>query len=374
MSLNFDNSNNKVKLIRKVDSKSKKSKGNHNDSAFFRNTILLPVFGVSLYELGKYQGKKESKVVVNAPFLDVLRKMMEHKPCNWTHTRKYYFIKFIDGLMKYNVNGTNQENAETLVRYAMLAFFPKDEEQALTLHELFGSISADKLGDIAENISNDTYGKIANKIKDYGDKSTNVFTKLFATAGHLSTVALSKLANFGFKKMGTYLGHGAFKLADWYTGFNDELFLQNKGEIGIINSIKNKLSFGLLKNYRIPGVRVGKNVFYELTKEAVKNISGCIPILAEQVKKYGLKSATKVIEDNKNTENSVPEVGLEDKLKINSLNVSGLLEFIYTVFLSYVGDSVSEALIPNKMKNQIDWLIKGYFHTNAVTKKQNIWE
>ena len=89
---------------------------------------------------------KQHSIVVNGEILEYLRRRFDTKPENWQKSPRYYFIKFLDKLMKYDDNIKDEELILTL-KYIILAVVPTSD----SFHEqFFGSIVSSILSEIKE--------------------------------------------------------------------------------------------------------------------------------------------------------------------------------------------------------------------------------
>lgn len=321
------------------------------------------IAGYGIYKLGKQAGKREGRKeaqVVYVPVLDAIQKMLENKPKNWTHTRKYYFIKLVDGLKSYDKEKTSKEEAERLVRYAMLAFFPKDEKQALTFAGILGT-PIEKLAQSVEDATQDVMNNLdknldADKVNPFGFKGFGLgflhSLEYYGTKAlsFLGKKIVSPVVNTAVLSVG-YLGANT---ADWFTNFNDEMFLENKGEFlwAKVKNIKwaaDKLTFGYFKNgiEKLPDFNVVNKATKPLVEQAAKDF---VPLLAEAVQKFGTKAVEKVKSDQNNIENSVKEKNVDDSLGLNDLNIPGLAKFVYWNLVYYIGDKVCKSVLPERLR------------------------
>jgi hypothetical protein len=336
------------------------------------------IAGYGIYKLGVQNGRREGRKeaqVVYVPALDAIQKMLENKPKKWTHTRKYYFIKLVDGLKSYDKKKTSEEDAERLVRYAILAFFPKDEKQALTFAGLLGT-PIEKFAQAAEDATQDVMNNLdknldADKVNPFGFKGFGLgFLHFLERCGTRALSFVGKkvvapVVNTAALNVG-YLGANT---ADWFTNFNDEMFLENKGEFlwAKVENIKwaaDKLTFGYFKNgiNKLPDFNVANKATKPLVEQAAKDF---VPLLADAVQKFGDKAAEKARSEkvysprgdldeapykNINIENSVKEKGVDDLLGLNDLNIPGLAKFIYWTLIYSIGDKVCNSILPERLR------------------------
>lgn len=322
------------------------------------------IAGYGIYKLGEQAGKRKGRKeapVVYVPALDAIQKMLENKPEKWTHNRKYYFIKLIDGLKSYDKEKISKEEAERLARYAILTSFPKDKKQALTFSAILGGTPIEKLAQVAEDAAQDVMNNLdknldADKVNPFGFKGFGFgFLHLLERCGTralnfvgkkvVAPVVSTAALNFG------YLGANTL---DWFTDFNDEMFLENKGEF-LRTKVENfkwaadKLTFGYFKNgiNKLPDFNVVNKATKPLVEQAAKDF---IPLLAEAVQKFGAKAVEKVKSDPKNMENSVKEKGVNDLLGINDLNIPGLAKVVYWISVYSIGDKVCNSILPERFR------------------------
>ena len=321
------------------------------------------IAGYGIYKLGEQAGKRKGRKeaqVVYVPVLDAIQEMLENKPEKWTHTRKYYFIKLIDGLKSYDKEKTSKEEAERLARYAILAFFPKDEKQALTFAGILGK-PIEQFAQAAEDATQDVMDNLdknldADKVNPFGFKGFGL--GFLHSLEYYGTKALSFL---GRKVVAPVVNTAALNVGylgantvDWFTNFNDEMFLENKGEFlcAKVENIKwaaDKLTFGYFKNgiNKLPDFNVANEATKPLVEQAAKDF---VPLLAEAVQKFGAKAVEKVKSDPKNMENSVKEKGVNDLLGINDLNIPGLAKVVYWTLVYSIGDKVCNSILPEKFR------------------------
>ena len=321
------------------------------------------IAGYGIYKLGKQAGKREGRKeaqVVYVPVLDAIQKMLENKPKKWTRDRGYYFIKFVDGLKSYDKEKTSKEEAERLARYAILAFFPKDEKQALTFAGILGT-PIEKFAQAAEDATQDVMNNLdknldADKVNPFGFKDFGCgFLHFLERCGTRALSFVGKkvvapVVNTAALNVG-YLGANT---ADWFTNFNDEMFLENKGEFlwAKVENIKwaaDKLTFGYFKNgiNKLPDFNVANEATKPLVEQAAKDF---VPLLAEVVQKFGAKAVEKVKSDPKNMENAVKEKDVDDLLGLNGLNVPGLAKFVYWTLVYFIGDKVCNSILPERLR------------------------
>ena len=320
------------------------------------------IAGYGIYKLGKQDGRREGRKeaqVVYVPALDAIQKMLENKPKKWTHTRKYYFIKLVDGLKSYDKEKTSKEEAERLVRYAMLAFFPKDEEQALTFAGILGT-PIEKLAQAAEDATQDVMNNLdknldADKVNPFGFKGFGL--GFLHSLEYYGTKALSflgkKIVAPVVNTAALNVGYLGANTADWFTKFNDEMFLKNKGEFLVkVENIKwaaDKLTFGYFKNgiEKLPDFNVVNKATKPLVEQVAKDF---VPLLADAVQKFGAKAVEKVKSDQKNIENAVKEKNVDDLMGLNGLNIPGLAKFVYWTLVYYIGDKLCNNILPERLR------------------------
>ncbi len=343
------------------------------DAIPFKNWL----YGYGIYRLGKQAGRREGRKeaqFVYVPVLDAIQKMLENKPKNWTHTREYYFIKLVDGLKSYDKEKTSKEEAERLVRYAMLAFFPKDEKQALTFAGILGT-PIEKLAQSVEDATQDVMNNLdknldADKVNPFGfkDFSLGVLHSLECYGTKALSFLGKKVVAPVVSTVTLNVGYLGANTADWFTKFNDEMFLENKGEFLVkVESIKwaaDKLTFGYFKNgiEKLPDFNVVNKATTPLVKQAAKEF---VPLLADAVQKFGTKAVEKVRSEkvyspcgdldeapykNINIENSVKEKGVDDLLGLNDLNIPGLAKFVYWTLVYSIGDKVCNSILPERLR------------------------
>ena len=324
------------------------------------------IAGYGIYKLGRQSGKREGREegrkegqIVYVPALDAIQKMLENKPKKWTHTRKYYFIKLVDGLKSYDKAKTIKEEAELLVRYAMLAFFPKDEEQALTFAGILGT-PIEKFAQAAEDATQDVMNNLdknldADKVNPFGFKDFGL--GFLHSLEYYGTKALSflgkKIVAPVVNTAALNVGYLGANTADWFTKFNDEMFLKNKGEFLVkVENIKwaaDKLTFGYFKNgiEKLPDFNVVNKATKPLVEQVAKDF---VPLLADAVQKFGAKAVEKVKSDQKNIENAVKEKNVDDLMGLNGLNIPGLAKFVYWTLVYYIGDKLCNNILPERLR------------------------
>ena len=327
------------------------------------------IAGYGIYKLGVQNGRREGRKeaqVVYVPALDAIQEMLENKPEKWTHTRKYYFIKLIDGLKSYDKEKTSKEEAERLARYAMLAFFPKDEKQALTFAGILGK-QIEQFAQAAEDVTQDVMDNLdknldADKVNPFGFKGFGLgFLHFLERCG---TRALSFV---GKKVVAPVVNTVALNVGantlDWFTNFNDEMFLKNKGEFLVkVENIKwaaDKLTFGYFKNgiEKLPDFNVVNKATKPLVEKVAKDF---VPLLADAVQKFGAKAVDKVKSETVynpngprikiNIKNAVKENNVDDLMGLNDLNIPGLAKFVYWTLVYSIGDKVCNIILSKELR------------------------
>lgn len=307
------------------------------------------------YMCGKAQGRKEVIVDQSTNIVDFLYNILESKPEKWTHSRKYYFIRLVEGLANYDKQTTSKEDAERLARYLILTFFPKDKQHAVTMSNMI-QIPNDILRHVCEDVTReviDINAKEAAKREAVAAKDPNrglwdcvkscCVGWLRSIVGYVAPNAIGK-ATEGAVDVGGYV-------ADWALDFNDEDFLNNEGNIfgvkvGTYKEKLDKVTFGTCseKIGNIPNF----NAVNVATRRMVENMARkVIPVMADYIQKYGKecfdKCYLKLAEANNRDYFTNDDVGFDGELfaegqadpkwyhGLQFLNERGLAQFVYTV-------------------------------------------
>lgn len=134
---------------------------------------------------------KQHSIVVNGEILEYLRRRFDTKPENWGKSPRYYFIKFLDKLMKYDDNIKDEELMLTL-KYLILAVVPTSDS---FYEQFFGNIVSSILSEIKEQYK-DSYFNVLFDIILSEDAS---IARKFVTRGISDTDFLEENKKEGFK-------------------------------------------------------------------------------------------------------------------------------------------------------------------------------
>ena len=134
---------------------------------------------------------KQHSIVVNGEILEYLRRRFDTKPENWEKSPRYYFIKFLDKLMKYDDNIKDEELMLTL-KYLILAVVPTSDS---FYEQFFGNIISSILSEIKEQYK-DSYFNVLFNIILSEDAS---IARKFVTRGISDTDFLEENKKEGFK-------------------------------------------------------------------------------------------------------------------------------------------------------------------------------
>lgn len=87
---------------------------------------------------GKFFSEDKSGIIVNSDLVSYFRKKFDTKPKSWRFSPRYYFIKFLNMLFKYDSNKTTNEDITLMVKYGLLAFMPTSKNPID--EQMFGSL------------------------------------------------------------------------------------------------------------------------------------------------------------------------------------------------------------------------------------------
>ena len=156
--------------------------------------------------------KSSDNVVSNIEAIKFLRRQFDTKPKNWEFSPRYYFIKFLDKLMKYDISKITDDELTLTLKYLILSVVPTNNDNDM---KFFGSI-------VPTNNDNDMkfFGSILSEI-------LNVLQQVMKNKSGLKSW-------FAKKSLGC-AAKGDAALARWFLvdGLVDSNFLKNKN--GLLN-------------------------------------------------------------------------------------------------------------------------------------------
>ena len=290
---------------------------------------------------------------VSAGFLGLIEEMLRTTPEKWDYSRRHYLVELIDGLY-YGHNQIKigeQEFNELLVRYAILAFFPKDEKQAITFKNLFALagenvslVFDDAVFELVSERTKEIVKANEKKLNDYGLGIGFIYGTVKSIFDRTVTAIVGRVER-------TVASCG-LSLADWFTDFSDSKFLNNEGEVC---GIRKKLGLNFkLSSIPLVGKKIDHNVFHELTKGHVEKFAKeFVPKFAKYVKKYFVSSLKAVESDPRNLGENVTvnckESG-ELYKRLNSLNERGLARLVYQIFIKWLILDVVRPSLPEWLR------------------------
>lgn len=95
--------------------------------------------------------KSSDNVVSNIEAIKFLRRQFDTKPKNWEFSPRYYFIKFLDKLMKYDISKITDDELTLTLKYLILSVVPTNNDNDM---KFFGSILSEILNVLQQVMKN----------------------------------------------------------------------------------------------------------------------------------------------------------------------------------------------------------------------------
>ncbi len=160
--------NNNAKKVLIIDASSKE--GRIKTIVKASSLLATGVFGGYVAKTIVNSFKKGSdNIVSNIEAIKFLRRQFNTKPKKWEFSPRYYFIKFLDKLMKYDMNKITDDELTLILKYLVLSVVPTSNDKDM---EFFGSILSEILSILKQGIKNKGEAKnwLAEKILEYAAK------------------------------------------------------------------------------------------------------------------------------------------------------------------------------------------------------------
>lgn len=160
--------NNSAKKIVIIDDSSKESKIKKivKTALFFGGSVATGYVAKMTVDFFK---KASDKIVSNIEAMKFLRRQFNTKPEKWEFSPRYYFIKFLDKLMKYDIKKITDDELTLTLKYLVLSVVPTSNGKDI---EFFGSILSEILNILKQGMENESGAKnwLAEKILEYAAK------------------------------------------------------------------------------------------------------------------------------------------------------------------------------------------------------------
>ena len=166
---NHQNNNaKKTKKIVIIDDSSKESKIKKivKTALFFGGSVATGYVAKMTVDFFK---KASDNIVSNIEAMKFLRRQFNTKPEKWEFSPRYYFIKFLDKLMKYDIKKITDDELTLTLKYLVLSVVPTSNGKDI---EFFGSILSEILNILKQGMENESGAKnwLAEKILEYAAK------------------------------------------------------------------------------------------------------------------------------------------------------------------------------------------------------------
>ena len=145
---NHQNNNaKKAKKIVIIDDSSKESKIKKivKTALFFGGSVVTGYLAKMTVDFFK---KSSDNVVSNIEAIKFLRRQFDTKPKNWEFSPRYYFIKFLDKLMKYDISKITDDELTLTLKYLILSVVPTNNDNDM---KFFGSILSEILNVLGQS-------------------------------------------------------------------------------------------------------------------------------------------------------------------------------------------------------------------------------
>jgi len=150
---NHQNNNaKKAKKIVIIDDSSKESKIKKivKTVLFFGGSVATGYLAKMTVDFFK---KSSDNVVSNIEAVKFLRRQFDTKPENWEFSPRYYFIKFLDKLMKYDISKITDDELTLTLKYLILSVVPTSNNNDI---KFFGSILGEVLNILQQGMKNES--------------------------------------------------------------------------------------------------------------------------------------------------------------------------------------------------------------------------
>jgi hypothetical protein len=150
---NHQNNNaKKAKKIVIIDDSSKESKIKKivKTVLFFGGSVATGYLAKMTVDFFK---KSSDNVVSNIEAVKFLRRQFDTKPENWEFSPRYYFIKFLDKLMKYDISKITDDELTLTLKYLVLSVVPTNNDNDI---KFFGSILGEVLNILQQGMKNES--------------------------------------------------------------------------------------------------------------------------------------------------------------------------------------------------------------------------
>lgn len=126
--------------------------------------------------------KSSDNVVSNIEAIKFLRRQFDTKPKNWEFSPRYYFIKFLDKLMKYDISKITDDELTLTLKYLILSVVPTNNDNDM---KFFGSILSEILNVLQQVMKNKSGFKswFAGKSLNLASKGNAALARWFLVDG-----------------------------------------------------------------------------------------------------------------------------------------------------------------------------------------------
>ena len=190
--------NNNAKKIVIIDDSSRES----NIKKIAKYLSILAVgggLGYGAKSIVNYFKKNSDSIVNNIEAINFLRKQFNTKPEKWEFSPRYYFIKFLDKLMKYDMNKITDDELTLTLKYLVLSVVPTSNGKDI---EFFGSILSEILNILKQGMENESGAKnlFAKTILEYAARGNAALARWLLIDGLIDKDFLENKTGFFFNR------------------------------------------------------------------------------------------------------------------------------------------------------------------------------
>ena len=126
--------------------------------------------------------KASDNIVSNIEAMKFLRRQFNTKPEKWEFSPRYYFIKFLDKLMKYDIKKITDDELTLTLKYLILSVVPTSNNNDI---KFFGSILGEVLNILQQGMKNESGFKnwLAEKSLNLASKDNAALARWFLVDG-----------------------------------------------------------------------------------------------------------------------------------------------------------------------------------------------